>query len=161
MQKNGFFLFVLAASFLSSCGPEKLVDTSQVLKSGVWAYADSLRFEATVEDTSRLYDISLWVRHDKSYAYQNLYLRILTYFPDGKTLSQPLSLDLAEKTGAWSGKCIGKSCTLEVPIQQNAFFNTRGKYTFAIEQYMRQDSLPGIRAVGLRIYNTGPRPEGR
>jgi hypothetical protein len=73
VQKNGFFLFVLAASFLSSCGPEKLVDTSQVLKSGVWAYADSLRFEATVEDTSRLYDISLWVRHDKSYAYQYLF----------------------------------------------------------------------------------------
>ncbi|MEY4135402.1 MAG: hypothetical protein RL386_1752 [Bacteroidota bacterium] len=157
MQQNLCFLLALAGVCLSSCGPKKLVDASRVLESQVWTYADSLRFEATVEDTSCLYDISILVKHDKSYAYQNLYLRIRTYFPDGKMLAQPLSLDLAEKTGAWSGKCIGNSCSIEAPIQQNAFFNAQGKYVFVLEQYMRQDTLRGIRAVGLRIADAGPR----
>jgi len=39
-------------------------------------------------------------------------------------------------------------------IQENAFFTQPGLYTFSLEQNMRQDPLPGIMAIGLKVENT-------
>ena len=157
MRTNSIFITALGLIGLAACSSGTLVKESRTVQDGVWTYADSLQFRATIEDTSRLYDISLLVQHDKSYPFQNLYLRIHTRFPKGKVLSQPLSLELADKTGRLLGKCTGKTCRMDIPIQQNAYFNEKGEYVFTLEQYMRMDSLPGVKSIGLHIRDIGPK----
>jgi len=153
-------LFITALLFIgfAACSPGTLIKESRTVQDGVWTYADSLQFRASIEDTTRLYDISLLVKHDKSYSFQNLYLRIHTRFPEGKVLSQPLSLELVDKTGRLLGKCTGKTCRIDIPIQQNAYFDEKGEYVFTLEQYMRMDSLPGVKSIGLHIRDIGPKP---
>lgn len=114
-------------------------------------YSDSLQFEAEITDTSKVYDIELEVEHTPEYGFQNVYVRIHTEFPNGKRLSQPLSLELAGKAGNWLGKCGRTKCRLMVPIQQSAYFNELGMHRFIVEQYMRMDALPGITGIGLHI----------
>ncbi len=157
MRTFHLFIAVLAGISVAACSSGTIVKESQTVRDGIWTYADSLQFQASIEDTSRLYDISLLVQHDKSYTYQNLYLKIHTRFPKGRVFAQPLSLELADKTGRWLGKCPGKTCRMEIPIQQNAFFDEKGAYTFTLEQFMRVDSLPGIHSLGLHIQDMGPK----
>jgi len=141
----------------SSCGPRYVLRESEEVKDGVWTYADSAVFALEVVDTSKRYAIAIALQHTTGYAFQNLYLRIHTRFPNGQRLSQPISLELAGKAGNWLGKCRGKNCEIVIPIQENAFFNATGTHRFVLEQYMRTDSLPGIREVGLHIYEMSTR----
>ncbi len=157
MRTFHLFIILLAGTVFSACSPGTLVKESQDVQDGVWTYADSLQFQVAIEDTSRLYDISLLVKHDKSYAYQNLYVKVHTRFPSGKILSPSVSLEVADKSGQWLGKGSGKTCRVEIPIQQNAYFEEKGVYTFTLEQYMRVDSLPGIRSIGLHVRDIGPK----
>lgn len=156
MRKPIALVFCLAI-LASACGPRYLLKETRKLSGETWSYGDSLSFQAAIRDTAQLYDISLVVKHRTSYNFQNLYLRIHTEFPDGKKLTQVLSLELANKAGKWQGACSGDHCTLEVPIQINAFFNQTGVHTFTLEQYMRADDLAGISALGIRIKETGAR----
>lgn len=157
-MKYSLFLAVTLCigAMASSCGPRYALQESKDIE-GVWTYADSAVFEMDLTDTSKLYAIAIALQHTTDYAFQNLYLRIHTQFPSGERLSQPISLELAGKAGNWLGKCRGEGCKIVIPIQENAFFNATGTHRFVLEQYMRSDSLPGIRSIGLHIYETGPR----
>ena len=155
------FLFLAISlviwAMTSSCGPRYVLRESEEVKDGVWTYADSAVFALEVVDTSKRYAIAIALQHTTGYAFQNLYLRIHTRFPNGQRLSQPISLELAGKAGNWLGKCRGKGCEIVIPIQENAFFNATGTHRFVLEQYMRTDSLPGIRSVGFHIYEMSAR----
>jgi gliding motility-associated lipoprotein GldH len=95
------------------------------------------------------YDIGLKIVHTTDFEYQNLYIRILTEFPDGKLLTQTLPIDFADYTGLWYGKCTGEICSLRVTLQENALFDQVGDHSFKIIQYMRMDPVPGIKEVAM------------
>jgi gliding motility-associated lipoprotein GldH len=80
---------------------------------------------------------------------------ISTQFPDGKKSSRRIEVMLANDEGKWFGEGLGDIWDYRTLIQENAYFTEPGSYTFSLEQSMRQDPLPGIMAVGLRVENTG------
>ncbi|MCB0706933.1 MAG: gliding motility lipoprotein GldH [Saprospiraceae bacterium] len=150
------FLSLLSVLFFS-CGPDYLYENTQTLESEEWSYADSISFEITIADTSHLYELVVEVEHATVYPRQNLYTRISTDFPDGTRLSKPVSLELADKTGFWYGDCNSDWCSIDIPIQTNAFFNQAGTYRFTLEQFTRIDPLPGVRKVGFAVRDLGLR----
>ena len=154
MHKIGLFFlgFVLV---LGACNHSYLLKKNYEIKNGAWAYADSLRFDFTVQDTNRLYNILLTVRHATDYSHQNLYTKIHTQFPDGSRLSKVLSLELADPSGKWQGTCNTKRCHLEIPIQEGAYFNKPGNYSIILEQFMRETPVKGIQHFTLSIKDTG------
>ena len=139
---------------LASCGPAYLYEAERPLPDATWTYADSLSFDFDIADTTAVYDLYLDVTHRPDYAYQNLYTRILTAFPNGQRLDQTLSLELADKTGRWNGDCGGTRCTVRIPLQERAYFPLPGTYALTVHQYMRKEALPGIEAVGLAVART-------
>ena len=150
-----FFLLLFFTITFVSCGPDYAYKKSFEIGDQAWAYADTLDFDFRIEDTTLIYNLYLEVEHTRDYGFQNLYTRIHTRFPDGARLSELLSLELADKTGFWLGDCRGEICTLRIPIQEGAYFNQAGAYTIQLEQYMRVDPLPGVRAMALLLENTG------
>jgi gliding motility-associated lipoprotein GldH len=76
---------------------------------------------------------------------------IHTVFPAGDTLQSRVELPLASNKQGWYGNCMGDICDAQVPIQNKAMFKHAGDYTFILEQIMRQDTLKGIREIGLRL----------
>ncbi len=154
MPKIVVFLFLLIL-VLGACKQRYLLKKSYEIKNGAWAYADSLHFDFSVQDTNRLYNILLDVQHAPDYSHQNLYTKIYTQFPDGSRLSKVLSLELADQSGKWQGTCNTKHCKLEIPIQEGAYFNKPGNYSIILEQYMRETPTKGVQRFTLSIEDTG------
>jgi gliding motility-associated lipoprotein GldH len=134
---------------MTACGENHFYKSSILLEDSNWSYNDTLTYSVNVLDTSIHYDIGLEIIHTSDFAYQNLYVQILTMFPDGKLLTQTLPIDFADFTGLWYGKCRSEICTLRVMLQENALFDQVGDYGFKIMQYMRIDPVAGIREVSM------------
>ncbi len=143
--------------FLTACGTDYLLDQRYALDKETWTYDQILGFEADIPDTLSIYNLWIDIEHHKDFPFQNLYTRITTGFPDQRQIEQLLSFELADKFGNWQGDCSGQYCSYRIPIQEGAFFNQTGKHTFQLEQYMRADSIPHVRAIGFQIEKTGLR----
>jgi gliding motility-associated lipoprotein GldH len=150
-------LVLVALLAAASCSKPVLVDQEFPIPEKGWTYADSLEWNFEVTDTNTIYNLLLTIDHQMAYGAQNCYVRIHTIFPAGERLSQVVSLDLQNTTGRWLGKCSGDNCSVTIPIQENAFFNQKGKHAIRLEQYMRRDSLIGLNSFRLKIEDTGER----
>lgn len=148
----GAFLLVLG---LSACGPSYLFEEKKTIPNGLWTYTDTLNFKFTVKDTAALYNIHVDFVYADSFPNQNIYVKFYTLFPDGKRLNKPLSFDFFDPIGNPAGKCSGGVCGAQIPIQQNAFFEKAGEYTITLEQFGRQNPLPGLQSVGLVVEKAG------
>ena len=156
IKKLFYCLTLLAFSILLSCSKEKVLFEKQYdLKNEQWTYSDTLNFAFTITDTMAIYDIVLTVKHTPQYALQNIYTHIYTQFPKGERVKQLLNIDLADNTGKWEGKCNSSECDFEIPIQPNAFFNQAGQHIITLEQYMRTDTLAGLKNISLKIMDKG------
>ena len=147
------YLIIPVLFFLASCGDNEnyIYQESKTINESGWTYADSLDFNFDIQDTSKLYALILDVDHTTDYPFQNIYFNISTSFPSGKRLQQPLSSDLAEKSGKWHGKCSGKNCTASINLQERAKFNEMGKHRINIAQFSRDSVLMGVEEVSLKV----------
>ena len=136
---------------LSACGPDITYQDSKEIGAAGWSYADSVSFEFPVTDTTDRYDLVLSVTHGADFPYQNFYTRISTHLPDGTVLTQPLSLQLSDKFGAWFGDCSGGSCTTDISLQEGAKFTELGDHRLVVAQYSREDPLPNVTGLAFRI----------
>ena len=140
---------------LSACGPDYFFQEEKEISQGRWAYADTLDFAFDIRDTASLYNLYVQFEYADTFPNQNIYINFHTRFPSGKRLSKPLSFDFFDPVGKPAGECSGQTCKAQIAIQQKAFFETPGQYIITLEQFGRQDSLPGITQVGLAIEKTG------
>lgn len=154
---SGLLIFFSLSFLLFSCGENYVFEKKISIPEDVWTYSDSLIFKFSIADTNKIYDLYLDISHHPSYAYQNLYTKIHTVFPQGNRLRTELSLELANKGGVWYGDCSSESCLLSIPIQQKAYFNQMGDHKIILEQYMRKDSVPGIQEFTLKLKEVGER----
>lgn len=145
------FLFCLFVLLMSSCGPDMFYHQEKDIKDAQWSYRDTADFHFNIQDTSVLYNLFVDFSYADTFPNQNLYLKLSTRFPDGKRLSKPCSFDLFNPQGATNGKCSGGKCNIRVQLQENAFFDQVGAYCITLEQFMRQDPVQGVTAVGLAI----------
>ena len=143
--------------FFIGCGPNYIFQKKYNLSNQQWMYQDTLNFEVVIKDTTAIYNIFLNVEHHVEYPKQNLYALIYTKFPLGERLKEQVSLELANKMGRWNGDCSGNWCQVQIPLQEGAFFNQTGSYTFTVEQFMRINPLSDIKSVSLSIEDTGQR----
>jgi gliding motility-associated lipoprotein GldH len=82
-----------------------------------------------------------------------LFLRYYLSDSLGKELkSQQLELLLMDaKTGKPQGKGLGDIYTHQFDLLKNYTFQKPGSYQIKLKQYMRQDPLPEINSVGIRV----------
>lgn len=153
--KKILFGICLTSLFLISCGKNFIYEKSFPIQNGDWIYTDTLDFNFEIQDTTKIYNLYLDIEHSTDYNFQNLYINIYTQFPSDERIKEMLSIELAAKGGIWFGDCDSEKCYLEVPIQQNAFFDQMGNYIVTVEQYMRKNPLSGIHEISFKIEDTG------
>lgn len=154
MNVKLFFPFALLLG-LAACQSGSFFEEKKEIPRGVWTYRDTLDFRFSIADTSETYNLYLDFEYADTFSTQNIYLQLHTLFPDGRRLSKQKSFDLFDEQGASPGDCSGRRCRYHAILQEKAFFNQPGPYLITLEQYTRQDSLPGILAVGMTIEKTG------
>ncbi len=162
MSKTLFRLRFLSIAFITlmmtfcfSCDLNRVYEKYASISNNGWEIKSPANFTIEIGDTSVLYDMYINIRHNETYPFQNIWLMIATKFPDGTNLSRRIEIMLASEDGKWYGENLGDIWDYRTLIQENASFTQAGTYTFSFEQNMRQDPLPGIMAVGLRIENPG------
>ena len=125
------------------------------LKNGEWKAAYQPVFTVEVKDTSASYQTYLLLRHDDSYPFSNIWLRLSTKQPGDTafTRSEKINLTLADMSGSWLGKGMGSIWEHKIPLgrKEGLHFPQPGIYQIQMTQIMREDPLPGVMNVGIMI----------
>jgi gliding motility-associated lipoprotein GldH len=153
-MKISTLLLSLIGLLLFGCDSPYFNERAEVAND-VWTYEDTKFFTFSAPDTQNLYDIALEVEYQTDYSYQNVYIELETLFPDGDTLTQSFSMDLADKFGNWLGDCSGDLCSKKALLQPQTRFEQSGTYHLNFRQFTRKDSLMGIHALELSIQPAG------
>jgi gliding motility-associated lipoprotein GldH len=145
-----------------ACSPPKLetYEKNRDIPQHLWDTSYQPHFDLRIgpEDTSWNYDIYVQVRHRDAYAYSNLWVLVETTRPqDSLTQTRRIELPLADSYGNWLGSGLNDIFEHRIPIQEQALFSDTGIYQFRIIPNMRQNPLPDIMSVGMRIEKTTQR----
>ncbi len=152
------FTLLLVAAFgllggLTACDPNRVFEQNIDFPKYSWDVQQKPAFAFAIEDTTARYDVFFNVRYASAYGFYNLYVKHTLAGPAGPVgpplLHQMLLMD--PKTGEPKGSGTGDIYDLQVLALRNQHFSKAGTYTLTLEQYMRQDQLPGLMAVGVRV----------
>jgi len=163
-RRVGLGLALLAATAaLTACDPNRVYEENTDLKSPsgdayVWDVQQRPTFSFVIADTTARYDVYFNVRNAADYGFYNLYLKHTLTGPDGRPagpalLHQMVLMD--PKTGQPRGAGAGDIFDHQILALPNQHFARPGTYKLTLEQYMRQNQLPGIMAVGVRVAKDG------
>ena len=146
-----FFFLLLIACCTVSCGPDFIFDEDFQLDAAGWTYENDVRFEFNAPDTTDLFTLWLTIDHSTEYAYENVYVKIKTVFPDQPATEQILSLEIADKFGNFQGQCTRDHCLSLIPLQTNLRFKAPGEHAIIIQQNSRVNPLVGINALSVAV----------
>lgn len=141
---------------LSACDNNRLYEKNLAIENAEWHRSEKALFEFEVKDTSAQYSILLNFRHSGNYPYKNLYLFTKTKSPSGKLAIDTAQMVFADEKGRWMGKGIGDIYDYQFKFKQGVTFPDSGIYQFEIEQAMREEVLPNVTDIGLRIEKIEP-----
>jgi gliding motility-associated lipoprotein GldH len=136
---------------LTACDKNRVFEENTPIADHAWDTAQVVRFEVNIEDTVSPHNFFVNVRNGDAYRYSNLYLFINTIFPDGRRSHDTLECILADDRGRWLGEGIGDLYSSQILFKKNVRFPLSGTYKFEFMQGMREDRLPMITDIGMRI----------
>ena len=143
----------LLALLAVACNPNQVFEQNTDFANFSWDVQKKPAFAFAIADTLAHYDVYFNVRNAASYPYYNLFVKATLLGPDGPAgtprLHQMLLMD--PKTGEPRGSGTGDIYDHSILALPNQRFGRAGRYTLTLEQYMRQDRLPGLMAVGVRV----------
>jgi len=150
---------LLGGLVLTACDPGRVYEENVDLKSPagdayVWDVQQRPTFTFAIADTAARYDVYFNVRNAAGYGFYNLYLKHTLTGPDGRPVGPALLHQLVlmnPKTGEPLGAGAGDIFDHQFLALPRQHFAKAGTYKLMLEQYMRQNQLPGIMAVGVRV----------
>ena len=144
---------LLGLLLLLSCSSKNVFSDYRALQGAKWHQDSVLRFDLTVPDSTKIYNLFLDVRNEGRYPYSNLFLFIKMIPPAGKVVNDTVELTLANPGGKWLGYGLGDLYDMKYPYKQATFFPTAGYYRFEVRQGMRTEDgvLKGIHDFGITL----------
>ncbi|HEY5510611.1 MAG TPA: gliding motility lipoprotein GldH [Prolixibacteraceae bacterium] len=138
---------------LFSCNRNTVFSNYKTLKGARWHQDSILRFDMTVPDSTKIYNLFLNVRNEGRYAFSNLWLFVKIIPPKGLVVNDTIELSLATPEGKWLGYGLGDLYDMKYPYKQTTFFPAAGYYRFEVRHGMRTDDgfLRGIRDFGITL----------
>lgn len=143
-------LTVFTISF-SSCDQGRVLDENREIDKKGWGIGADEEFTFQITDTTSFYNFLINVRNGNAYPYRNLYLFVEMTSPSDKFFADTLEVELADAQGRWKGSGIGNVWMNQVPLIERVRLLESGEYKVRIAQGMRDDTLPSIKDVGLRV----------
>lgn len=144
-----YIVYSLFFCLLTSCGKDTLFEQKYTIPNGEWKHGDNKTFIIQAPDTSASYNLTANLTYTTDFPFENIYLNIKTYFPDGNMVPDQLSLEMDNTINRIN--CSNTKCDLFTYLQQNFKFKQVGEHRIEIEQYTRKKILPGITELGLAV----------
>lgn len=140
----------LSCLCLYSCESAFVYDQYQLIEGTSWSKDKIYYFTFDIADASVPYKVTLEIRNNNFYPYQNLWLFIGEEKPVGPMSRDTIECQLADEFGKWNGRGI----TLfesSYSLRKNYRFPHAGRYTLSLQQGMRDNHLSGIEEIGIRV----------
>lgn len=148
-------LFLLSVSLFYACDKSILYEENKHIPNAEWKAGDTVFFSFDIADTVQAYDFGFNVRNTTAYTYQNLFLFITAWYPDGNWSRDTTECILAAPDGKWYGKGSGKLRDSQFLFRKGVHFRRSGHYTIGVNQAMRTDNLKGINDIGIKLIKSG------
>lgn len=145
---------MLLAFIEISCDNSRLYEDNREFVDRAWKVTEEPKFEFAVNDTSIRYNLYYNVRNSLNYPFARIFITFHLYDSSGKELAKKLvNNDLFDqKTGHPLGESgLGDLYDHQFPVLKNHQFAYPGRYSIKLDQFMRQDTLQGVIAAGVRI----------
>ena len=155
-MKTKLFCLLAACSLqLAACSlPSDVFEKDVTIPGQKWAssFKPSVDFTLQGKDTAGTYNVYLVLRHTDAYLYNNIWIQGTVRQPgDTSAKSQRYDLTLATNDKGWLGSGMDDIYEHRVLIQPETRFTRPGTYSFTLEQIMRDDPLPHVLNVGVRV----------
>ena len=147
---NTIVYFIILMLFIG-CS-EKPVFAKKINIEGDWTYSKELSYAIEIDQLDDTYDLILSLTYGTDFAYQNIYVKIKTQYPNGKEIKDVLSLNLTNGSGLFLGDCSSSRCVIDLLLQENFKFTEKGKYEITIIQNGREENLEDVYAAELKLY---------
>lgn len=153
MHYKSLILFVVISMVMQSCIPSNVFEKNFSFKNHNWDQKVTPQYTFDITDTTSNYGIYVTMRHTDAYPYANIWLNIETTSPDKKTVVQKVELPLAESSGKWLGQGMDEIYEHKISLTKNSpsHFDQKGKYTITLKHIMRENPLPQIMSIGVRL----------
>ena len=148
----GLLIFALFMSCNSSS--EEVIMNSV---NGKWNRKTTQKYNLNVSDNQNPKNIIFVVRNNDTYSYSNI--RFIVDFKDlqtKKTETDTLNYILAKPNGEWLGTGFGDTKETLFLYKVNYKFPKNGKYEINVQQAMRNDNLPGVEDLGVKVETAKP-----
>lgn len=162
---------------LQSCLQSPFYQKSYDIPGNKWQVDNKLPFIVDISDTGIYYNMSLIFRHTNNYPYSNIWMKMSIKGPgDSSFRSVRIEVPLATPQGQWLGTGMGEifeqrrmlvvdhnalPVTLDmISVSESSYndiFSKEGRYEIRLEHNMREDALPDVLHVGLRIEKSSKR----
>jgi gliding motility-associated lipoprotein GldH len=157
MKQSGVWLIIaFVALLLASCQSDVVYNNSKPIEGGLWAAKDRISNSFEVDDTLSSHNFFINLRNTTNFQYSNVFLFVHTTFPNGKKSVDTVECVLTDRAGRWLGSGNGfikdnSVITNKILYNYQKKFPIKGTYKIELEQAMREDPLPEIIDVGIRI----------
>jgi gliding motility-associated lipoprotein GldH len=148
--------FCCLSVFFAACGTLDVYEKSVFFPSHEWKAADTASFSFRVEDTAARYMISVIIRHEDAYHFNNIWLNIGTRAPGDSAKVQLVNITLADNKKGWLGTGMDDVFDHRVRITRYPVALRKGNYTFTLQQQMREEPLQYILNAGIRVEKVKP-----
>lgn len=144
-------LLLVGIIMLISCDNRTVYYQYRTIHPDGWKRTDTLVYEAHITDSATLFRLSLAVRNQDSYPYQNLRLNLAYTTPDSTIVEiDSLVFRLADEEGHWKGR--GWSGLYESIFEVGGIKIKRpGTYRFTVTPSNPNPLVVGINDIGLKL----------
>lgn len=146
-----FIVFIGVITLFQACDDSRYFEESKPLEDQSWGINEKIGFEFDVEDTVNTYDFFINLRNGSDYPYANIWVFVDYTYPNSSTFTDTIECPLATPDGRWIGSGIGDIIDNKILFKKNARFPLAGHYNINFRHGMRDEEVPQIMDVGLRI----------
>lgn len=150
---------ILLLSFIGSiilfaCNTNTVYESYNPIGGNGWNKDSVFNYTFNIKDSAQHYNVYFNLRNTVDYSFNNIWLFVSVNPPEGKTLTDTVEFVLADPSGRWFGHGHGKFRDNKLLYRRNVFFPQPGKYSFNIQQGMRESLLKGINDFGISVEKT-------
>lgn len=122
-----------------------------------WSKKAEQKFKLKITDPQSPKNIIFVVRNNNQYPYSNIRFIVNFKNSDSKTSEvDTLNYILAKPNGEWLGTGFGETKETLFQYRTNYKFPKKGTYEVGVMQAMRNDNLPGIEDLGIKVETAKP-----
>ncbi len=151
MIRQSSLLILILSLTIFSCKKINVYEKQVSIPDFKWSktFVPTFQFDNSISSNQNF--VFAVIRHTHNYPYNNIWVRLTATSPKDSVIVKDINIPLTtnNQNKEWAG--VGMDDIYEIRAKLSPFSGELGNYTFKLENIMRDNPLPEIMNVGLRI----------